>query len=72
MGGGNDAPLGGAGGRQNAEAVLLQFLGDGAHPVTGHGIGLDVTVHDQDGELEVFIHCGVPECDRLSLPIASG
>ena len=57
----NNAPFSGAGGGQNTETVLLQFLSDGAHPVTGHGIGHDVTVHNQDGELEVFIHCGVPE-----------
>ncbi len=50
VGGGDDAPLGGAGTGQDAEAVLLQFMGDGAHPITGHGVGLDVAMHDKDGE----------------------
>ena len=50
VGGGNDAPLGGAGAGKNAETVQFQFTGDGAHAITGHGIGLDVAMNDEDGE----------------------
>ncbi len=46
VGRGNDAPLGRTGRGQDAEAVLGEFLSDGAHPITGHGVGLDVAVHD--------------------------
>ena len=50
VGGRNNAPLGGAGTGKNAEAVLLQLAGNGPHAITGHGVGLDVTVHNKDGE----------------------
>jgi hypothetical protein len=46
MSGGNDTPFGGAGRGQNTEAVLGELLCDGAHTITGHGVGLDVAMHD--------------------------
>lgn len=57
VGGSDDAPLGGAGGGENAEAVLLQFVGDAPHAFAGNGVGLDVAMDDEDGKFEVFIHC---------------
>ncbi|MNE84314.1 hypothetical protein D3C80_1812100 [compost metagenome] len=56
MGRGDDPPLGGSSSGEDAETVLLQFGGDGTHPIAGHGVGLDVAMHDQYGKLEVFIH----------------
>lgn len=46
VGGRDDTPLGGARRGQNAETVLGKLLSDGAHAITGHGVGLDVAVHD--------------------------
>ena len=53
----DDAPFGGAGGGKDGETVLLQFAGDGADPVAGDGVGLDITMDDKDGKLELFVLC---------------
>ncbi|MNT39453.1 hypothetical protein D3C72_1757000 [compost metagenome] len=60
MGRGDQAPLIIIDCRHNAEAVLGQFLGNAAHPFASDRIGLDVTVNDQDRELEVLVHEGAP------------
>ena len=56
MGSGHQPPLGVVHRRKNTEALLFQLPGDASNPVTGNGVGLDVTVHDQNGELQVFVH----------------
>ncbi|MCY1289747.1 hypothetical protein D9M68_675270 [compost metagenome] len=58
VGGGDYAPFGGTGGGKDGEAVLLQLAGDAAHPLAGNRVGLDIAMDDEDGELELFIHCG--------------
>ena len=72
VGGGDDAPLGGAGGGQDGEAILAQFLGDGADALAGDGVGLDVAVNDEDGEVQVFIHCAFLRGWCSGAPIPSG
>ncbi len=42
--------------RKNTEALLFQLPGDASDPITGNGVGLDVTVHDKNRELQVFVH----------------
>ncbi len=54
--GGDDSSLVGACCRQDIEAVALQFGSDAAHSLTGNGVGLYVTVNDEDGEFQVFVH----------------
>ncbi len=44
---------------KDAETLLLQLPGDAPDPITGDGVGLDVAVHDQDRELQVFVHGGL-------------
>ncbi|MNZ30130.1 hypothetical protein D3C78_473880 [compost metagenome] len=41
---------------ENGEAVLTQFIGNPPHALAGNAVGLDGTVDDEDGELEVLVH----------------
>ena len=41
---------------KDTEAFLFQLSGDAANPVTGDGVGLDVSMHDKHWELQVFVH----------------
>ena len=56
MGGGHQPALGIVHRGKDAEAILFQLPGDAPHPVPRDRVGLDITVHDQDRELQVFIH----------------
>ncbi|MNJ45355.1 hypothetical protein D3C77_404450 [compost metagenome] len=56
MGRGDQAAFGVIDGRQDGEAVLGQLLGNTANTLACDRIGLDIAMHDQDGELEVLVH----------------
>ena len=72
MGRSHQPALGIVHGRKDTETFLLQLPGDAPDPITGDGVGLDITVHDQDRELQVFVHgAWRPESDVLRVEAGS-
>src|SRR5690606_36445629 len=58
MGRRDDTPFAGDRSGEDKEAVLLQFASNFTYALTGYGIGLDVTMNDEDGKFQVFVHGG--------------
>ncbi|MNN39360.1 hypothetical protein D3C81_1533940 [compost metagenome] len=56
----NQTPLGVIHSRENIETILLKLAGNTAYPLTGHAIGLDVAMDDENRELQILVHKTAP------------
>src|SRR5690606_41369653 len=52
----HDATLRRTGGAENGKSRLTELGGNGPHPFTGHALGLDVTVNDEDRKIQLVVH----------------